>query len=102
MDMNKLLQQAQQMKQRMEEVQAGLAEKTVDAESGGGMVKVTVNGKEELVAMEIDPKVVDPEEIEFLEDLVVAAIQAGQQKAAQMAESELKAVTGGLPLPGMF
>lgn len=102
MDMNKLLQQAQQMKAKMEEVQAGLAEKTVDAESGGGMVKVTVNGKQELVSMKIDPKVVDPDEIEFLEDLVVAAIQAGQQKAAQLAESELKSVTGGLPLPGMF
>ncbi len=103
MDMNKLMQQAQQMQQRMGQVQEELASKEVEAESGGGAVRVRFNGKQELLGLNIDPKVVDPEDSDLLEDLLLAAFQEGQRKAAKMAEAEMAKVTGGLGgLPGLF
>lgn len=101
MDMNKLLQQAQQMQQKMAQLQEQLAGKTVEAESGGGVVKVIFNGRQELVSLHIDPQVVKPDEVDFLEDLLMAAIQEGHRKAADLAQSEMRQLTGGLPFPGL-
>jgi DNA-binding YbaB/EbfC family protein len=99
--MNKLLQQAQQMQKKMSELQDELKDMTVDAESGGGMVKVTFNGRQELVALHIDPQVVRPDEVDLLEDLLMAAMQEGQKKAGELAQSQMSKLTGGLPFPGM-
>jgi len=102
MDMNQLMKQAQQMQQQMKKAQEELAEKTVAAESGGGMVKVELNGKQELVSIHIDPKALDAEEVDLLEDLILAAVQEGQRKVAQMSEESLGKITGGLGFPGLF
>jgi DNA-binding YbaB/EbfC family protein len=104
MDVNKLMQQAQQMQAQMQKVQEDLANKQVEAESGGGAVKVVFNGKQELVSLSIDPKSVDPEEVDLLEDLLLAAFQEGHRRAADLAQSEMGKVTGGLGggLGGLF
>ena len=103
MDMNKLMQQAQQMQKKMAEVQDGLAEKTIDAESGGGMVKVVFNGRQELVSLSIDPSVINPEEADLLEDLLLAALQEGHKKSTRMAQEEMGQIAGGMGLPpGLF
>ena len=102
MDMNQLMKQAQQMQQQMQKAQEELAGRTVEAESGGGMVKVVFNGKQELISLHIDPKAVDPEEVDLLEDLILAAMQDGQKKVAQMSQESLGKVTGGLGFPGLF
>ncbi len=109
MNMGNLLKQAQQMQDRMEKVQAQLAEQTVEGSAGGGMVTAIANGKNELLRIKIDPEVVDPEDAEMLEDLVVAAVNQAMTKAQEMAASEMSKVTGGmmqglpggLKLPGM-
>jgi DNA-binding YbaB/EbfC family protein len=96
------MKQAQQMQQQMKKAQEELAEKTVEAESGGGMVKVELNGKQELVSIHIDPKALDAEEVDLLEDLILAAVQEGQRKVAQMSQESLGKITGGLGFPGLF
>ena len=102
MDMNQLMKQAQQMQQQMQKVQAELAERTVEAESGGGLVKVVLNGKQELVSISIDAKAIDPEEVDFLEDLILAAMQEGQKRVAEMTQESMGRVTGGMGIPGLF
>ena len=102
MDMNQLMKQAQQMQQQMQKAQAELAEQTVEAESGGGMVKLVLNGKQELVSITIDPKAIDTDEVEFLEDLILAAMQDGQKKVAEMTQESMGRVTGGMGIPGLF
>lgn len=101
MDINKLMQQAQQMQKRMAEMQEELKDKTVQAESGGGMVKVVFNGRQELVSLSIDPSVVNADEVDFLEDLLMAALQEGHKKAGQLAQDEMQGLTGGMPFPGL-
>jgi hypothetical protein len=98
MDMNKLMQQAQQMQAAMQAAQEKLRDKTVDAESGGGAIKVSFNGKQELLTLSIDPSVVDPEEADMLEDLILTAFQAGHRKAGELAQKEMSKVSG--PMPG--
>ncbi|HEX9641618.1 MAG TPA: YbaB/EbfC family nucleoid-associated protein [Candidatus Krumholzibacteria bacterium] len=102
MDMNKLLAQAQQMQQRMQETQEQLGEERVKAESGGGMVKVVFNGRQELVSLLIDPSVVKSDEVEFLEDLIVAAMQEGHRRAAELAQKKMGQLGGGMSIPGLF
>ena len=101
MDIKALMQQAQQMQQQMAKVQDELKDKTVEAESGGGVVKVVFNGRQEIVSLTIDPKAVSADEVDLLEDLLMAAFQEGQRKAAEMAQAEMQQITGGLPFPGM-
>jgi len=96
MDMNKLMQQAQQMQKKMAQVQEELAKERVEAESGGGAVKVVFSGKQELVELHIDPSVVVAEETDLLEDLLLAALQEGQRRAARLAEEQMGRLTGGL------
>lgn len=95
-DMQKQLKQLQAMQAEMEETQAALAEKEVKASAGGGAVEVTVNGNKELVKLHIDKDVVDPDDVEMLEDLVTAAVNEAMRQMDEIAESEMSKVTGGL------
>ncbi len=98
-----MMKQVQKMQERMALVQQELEQKTVTAESGGGMVKVTANGKQALVKIQIDKEVVNPEDVEMLEDLVLAATNKALEDAAKMAQEEMAKVTSGLMpnIPGL-
>ena len=95
----KMLQQAQEMQGRLQQMQQELESKTVTASSGGGMVTVTADGKGQVRSVRIDPTVVKADDVEMLEDLVVAAVSEAQKKAADMAQEEMQKLTGGLSLP---
>ena len=101
MGMANLQRMAQQMQQEMVRVQGELEATTVDGSSGGGVVSATVTGKQELVSITIDPSVVDPSDIEMLQDLVVTAINDALGRSRDLAEQKMAAVTGGLKIPGM-
>ncbi len=99
-----IMRQAQKMQERLAEVQKELAKKTCEASSGGGMVTAVVNGSQELVSIKIDPSVVDPGDVEMLEDLVVAAVNEAFKRSKQMVSDEMAKITSGLGLniPGLF
>ncbi|MCF8260667.1 MAG: YbaB/EbfC family nucleoid-associated protein [Melioribacteraceae bacterium] len=99
--MQGMLKQIQKMQSDMEKVQAELANKIVSEESGGGMVKATVNGKKELVSIQIDEEIASSGDKEMLEDLVVAAVNKALESATKMAEEEMGAITKGMMPPGM-
>ena len=101
MSMANLQRMAQQMQQDMLRIQTELESLEVDGSSGGGVVRATVTGKQELVSVTIDPSAVDPADVEMLQDLVVAAVNDALRSSRQVAESKMAAVTGGLKLPGM-
>ncbi|MGH2465850.1 MAG: YbaB/EbfC family nucleoid-associated protein [Candidatus Limnocylindrales bacterium] len=101
MSMANLQRMAQQMQQEMLRVQGELATATVDGSAGGGVVKATVTGKQELVSITIDPSAVDPADVEMLQDLVTAAVNDALNASRALAETKMAAVTGGLRLPGM-
>ena len=96
-----IMKQAKKMQERMGQLQQELEMKTVEAQAGGGMVKVVVNGKFEVISMKIEKDVVNPEDIEMLQDLVAAAVNEGIRKAQEMAAQEMAKITGGLNIPGM-
>ncbi len=100
-NMGKLMKQAQQMQAKMAKMQEELGEKTVDASAGGGMVTVIANGKQELVDINIDPEVVDPEDVEMLEDLIMAAVNDAMTRAKDMMNDEMGKLTQGMNIPGM-
>jgi nucleoid-associated protein EbfC len=99
MNMQQLLQMGQKMQSQMSQVQEDLDRQEVTASSGGGMVTVTVDGKGQVKSVSIDPTVVDPADVEMLEDLVLAALSEAQKKARRTYEEEMKKVAGGLPFP---
>ena len=99
MDLQKILQMGQQMQTRMSELQTELKNQTVTTSSGGGMVTVTADGRGRVRQIKIDPAVVDPSDVEMLEDLVVAAVSEAQQRAQKLNEEEMKKLTGGMGLP---
>ena len=101
MGMGNLQRMAQQMQQEMLRIQTELEAATIDGSAGGGVVSATVTGKQELVSITIDPSVVDSDDVEMLQDLVVAAVNDALRASRQIAESKMAAVTGGLKLPGM-
>jgi hypothetical protein len=101
MSMGNLARMAQQMQQEMARIQQELAEATLEGSSGGGVVRATVTGKQELVSVTIDPGAVDPADVEMLQDLVVAAVNDALRASRELAESRLAAVTGGLRIPGL-
>jgi DNA-binding YbaB/EbfC family protein len=101
MGMANLQRMAQQMQQEMLRVQTELDSMTVDGSAGGGVVRATVTGKQELVSVTIDPSAVDPADVEMLQDLVVAAVNDALRGSRELAESKMATVTGGLRLPGM-
>ena len=97
----KMMKQAQQLQRRMTELQEELESATVEATSGGGVVTVVVSGKMSVESIQIDREVVSPEEVEMLQDLVLAAVNEGLSKAQEMASSRMSALTGGLNIPGL-
>ncbi len=101
LDMGSMMKQVQKMQADMAKVQAELENKLVTEESGGGMVKATVNGKKELVSLSIDDSVMKDSDKEMMEDLVVAAVNKALQKAGKMAEDEMSSLTKGMLPPGM-
>lgn len=98
-DIMKLMQQAQQMQTRLQQVQDDLEKQSVQATSGGGMVTVTADGKGQVQRVKIDPTVVNAADVEMLEDLVLVAVRDAQKKAADLAKDEMGKLTGGLDLP---
>src|SRR5947208_5716598 len=101
MNLNKLMKQAQKMQEQMAKTQAELENKTVEVSAGGGKVKVTANGAGDVIAIKIDKEVVDPEDVEFLEELVLSAVKQAVEQAKALAQSELSRITGGLSIPGL-
>ncbi|OAG27455.1 YbaB/EbfC family nucleoid-associated protein [Thermodesulfatator autotrophicus] len=101
-NMQSLMRQVQKIQKKMAELQQELAKKTVEATVGGGMVTAVVNGRQELVSIKIDPEVVNPEDIEMLQDLIVAAVNEAIRRSQEMVEQEMAKITGGLKIPGMF
>ena len=95
-NMNNLMKQAQRMQRQMEETTAALEEKEVTAAAGGGAVEVTVSGKKEVVKVKLAPEAVDPDDIEMLEDLIMAAVNEALRKMEEMTQSEMAKITGGL------
>jgi DNA-binding YbaB/EbfC family protein len=104
MDMQAIMQQAQQFQQKMGQMQEELALKTISSTVGGGMVSATVNGKFEVVSLQIEKEAIDPDDPVMLQDLVTAAINDAMKKAREMAQAEMAKLTGGLGLniPGLF
>lgn len=100
--MQQLARQAQKLQQNMEKLQAELDAREFEASSGGGMVNVKVNGKRELLSLAIKPEAVDPEDVEMLQDLVMAAVNEAMRQAAETVEREMGKVTGGMNMPGLF
>jgi|SRR5215203_1629865 len=98
-DIMKILEQAQQMQGRLQEMQSQLEAQTVTASSGGGMVTVEADGKGQLRRIKLDPSVVNPADVEMLEDLIIVAVGEAQRKAAALQQSEMGKVTGGMNLP---
>lgn len=100
-NMGNMMKQFQKMQKQMEEMQAELEKRTVEATSGGGIVTVVCNGKQEVESISIDPAAVDPEDVEMLEDLVLAAVNEGLRKSQEMMQEEMQKLTGGLNIPGL-
>jgi len=98
-DLNTILKQVQNLQSQMKSVQNELASRTVTAESGGGMVTAVVSGRQEIKQIKLDPICVDPRDIPMLEDLIVAAVNQALKKSRELANDEMRKVTGGLPLP---
>ena len=96
-----IMKQAKKMQEQMGKIQEELEAKTVEAQAGGGMVRVVVNGKFNVVSIKIEKEAVNPEDVEMLEDLVVAAVNEGVRKAQEMASQEMAKITGGLGNHGL-
>ncbi len=97
-----MLAQLQKIQEEMERTQEALGQEMIEATAGGGAVKVVVNGRQEIQSVTIDPDVVDPEDVEMLEDMIVAAVREAMSKAADLAAERMGAITGGLGIPGLM
>lgn len=97
-----IMKQAQQMQQKMARLQEELGDREIEATAGGGMVTAKVNGRQQLLGITIDPAAVDPEDVEMLQDLVVAAVNEALKKSQEMAQEEMGRITGGMNIPGLF
>lgn len=101
-NIQKMMKQAQKMQRQMLEAQEALAEERVEATSGGGMVRVVADGQQNILKIKIEPEAVDPQDVEMLEDLVLAAITEAVRKSRELAEERLGAFTKGMKIPGMM
>jgi nucleoid-associated protein EbfC len=101
MNLNKLMKQAQKMQEQMAKTQAELQEKTVDVSVGGGKVTVSANGAGDVLAIKIDREIVDPNDVAFLEELILSGVQGAIEQGKALAQSEMSKVTGGLGMPGL-
>lgn len=97
-----IMKQAKKIQEKMASMQAELESKTIEATAGGGMVTVVVNGKFELLSLKIDKEVVNPEDLDMLQDLIIAAVNEGVRKAQEMASAEMSKITGGFNIPGLM
>jgi len=100
--MGNMMKQAQKLQSRMLKLQEELAEKTVEASAGGGMIKVIANGRQQILSIQIEKEVVDPDDVEMLQDLVLAAVNDALQKSQEMVNAEMSRLTGGLNIPGLM
>jgi nucleoid-associated protein EbfC len=101
-NMGKMMKQAQQLQAKMLKLQEEMASKTVATTSGGGMVKVVANGRQQLESIQIEKEVVDPDDVEMLEDLILAAVNDALVKSHEMVSQEMSKLTGGLNIPGLM
>ena len=99
--MGDMMKQVARMQRKMEEIQQDLASKTVEGSAGGGMVKVTANGNQDIIAVKIEKEVVNPEDVEMLEELILSAVNQAKEKAAELQAKSMSALTGGLNIPGL-
>ncbi|MDD2902459.1 MAG: YbaB/EbfC family nucleoid-associated protein [Syntrophales bacterium] len=97
-----LMKQAQKLQAKMAEMQAEVGNRTVTAQAGGGMVEAVANGRLELVSLRIDPEVATPDDVDMLQDLIMAAVNEALNRAREMMAQEMAKLTGGLQIPGMF
>jgi DNA-binding YbaB/EbfC family protein len=100
-NMSKMMKQAQKIQQDIAKLQTELQDRVVEASAGGGVIEVQVNGKQELVAIKLKPEIVDPEDIDMLQDLILAAVNEGIRKSHDMVSEEMSKITGGLNIPGL-
>ena len=100
--MGNMMKQAQKLQARMLKIQEELAEKTVESAAGGGMIKVVANGRQQVVSIRIEKEVVNPEDVEMLQDLILAAVNDALTKSQEMVAAEMGKLTGGLSLPGLM
>ena len=100
-DIGSIMKQAQKIQSQIAKVQEELAQKTIEASAGGGMITVVVSGKQEVVSIKIEPEVVDAKDMEMLQDLVVAAVNEALRKSQEMVSEEMRKITGGLNIPGL-
>ena len=101
-NMQSMIKQAQKMQEDMAALQAELEEREYDIAAGGGVINLKINGKKEILSVKIDPEVVDPDDIETLEDLIVAAVNEGIKKVESVSAEEMQKITGSMSIPGMF
>lgn len=101
-DLNSMIKQAQKMQESMEALTAELEQREYDISAGGGVVNVKINGKSEILNIEIKPEIVDPDDIETLQDILVAAVNEAIKKVAEIKETEMAKITGSINMPGMF
>jgi len=99
--MGNMLKQAQKLQSKIFKLQDQLADRTVETTVGGGMVKAVANGKQELLSIKLEPEVVDPDDVQMLEDLIVAAVNDALKKAQEMVTEEMTKLTGGFKIPGL-
>ena len=97
-----MLKQAQKIQAKLAKMQEEMAQRTVEASSGGGMVNVVVNGKQEVISIKIEQEVVNPDDIDMLQDLILAAVNEGIRESQEMVSEEMRKLTGGLSIPGLF
>ena len=100
--MGQMMKQVQQMQKKMEATQKEIEETLVNSSAGGGMVEVQANGKKEILSIKIDPQAVDPDDVEMLQDLVLAAVNDAIKQVEKLSEDKMGKITGGVNLPGMF
>ncbi|EAT17230.1 YbaB/EbfC family nucleoid-associated protein [Desulfuromonas acetoxidans] len=97
-----MMKQAQQMQQKMARIQEEVAKQEIEASAGGGMVTVVVNGKQEVLSIKIDPNVVDPQDVDMLQDLILVATNEAVRKSQDIMQQEMSKLTGGMNIPGLF
>jgi DNA-binding YbaB/EbfC family protein len=97
-----MLKQAQQMQSRLAQLQEEMGELKVEESSGGGMVTVVMNGHQDVISLKIDPEVVNPDDVEMLEDLITAAVNKARKRVQEAVQEEMKKITGGISIPGLF
>lgn len=100
--MGNMMKQAQKLQEKMVKLQEELAEKTIEASAGGGMIKVVANGRQQIVSIQIEKEVVDPEDVEMLQDLIMAAVNDALTKSQEMVSGEMGKLTGGMKIPGLM